>query len=122
MAEDCHCCSQRASIFCFALVEMVAGHLGLSWGTQFLAQDSLVVARGAGSDAGGVGGLEMSGFYQFLGALVRLGCVLVGQMNCLTFEMPSPVTLSTPESADLNQNLACLLSRCRGRGATPTSA
>jgi hypothetical protein len=29
-AEDCHCCSQRALILQFALVEMVAGRLGPS--------------------------------------------------------------------------------------------
>jgi hypothetical protein len=34
LAEDCHCCSQRALIMRFALVEMAAGHLGSSSGTH----------------------------------------------------------------------------------------
>jgi hypothetical protein len=44
--EDCHCCSQMVLIVWFAMVEMVAGRLGSSWETQFLAQDSWDVARG----------------------------------------------------------------------------
>jgi hypothetical protein len=37
-AEDCHCCSQKALILRFALVEMVAGRLGSSSGTHCWAQ------------------------------------------------------------------------------------
>ncbi len=94
----------------------------MSWGTQFFAQESQVEARGAGSDVEDIRGRELSGFCQFLGVLVRLGRVLVGLIKFLTFEIPSPITISTPDSADINENRACLSSRCRGRGATPTSA
>jgi hypothetical protein len=38
LAEDCHSCSQRAFIFLFALVEIVAGRLWLSGGTHCRAQ------------------------------------------------------------------------------------
>jgi hypothetical protein len=35
LAEDCHCCSQRALIFRFALVEMVANGIGVSGSVRF---------------------------------------------------------------------------------------
>ncbi len=50
------------------------------------------------------------GFCRVLGVLGGLGRVVVGQRKRLTFRMPSLITLSIPDSADLNQNLACLLS------------
>ncbi len=50
----------------------------------------------------------MLGVCQFLGVLGRLGYGLMQLRSCLTFKMPSPITLSIPDSADLKQNLACL--------------
>jgi hypothetical protein len=122
LAEDCHCCSQRALILRFALVKMAAGHLGSSSETHCWAQESWEVARGPGSDAVGVGGRGLWAVCRFLGALGRLGHVLVQLRNCLTFKMPSPITLSIPDSADLKRKRACLPSMWRDRGATPTSA
>jgi hypothetical protein len=46
-AEDCHCCSQRAIVLHFALVEHVAGRLGSFSGTHCLDQESRAEARGA---------------------------------------------------------------------------
>ncbi len=46
----------------------------------------------------------------FLGVLGRLERVLVQLRNRLTFKMPSLITLSIPDSADLKQKCACLLS------------
>ncbi len=122
LAEDCHCCSQRAFILRFALVKMAAGHLGSSSGTHCWAQGSWEAARGAGSDAVGVGGRGLLAVCQFLSALGRLGRVLVQLRNCLTLKMPSPITMSIPDSADLKQKQACLPSMWSDRGATPTSA
>ncbi len=45
-AEDCHCCSHRAVISRFALVEVAAGHLGSSGGTHCCAQESWEAAMG----------------------------------------------------------------------------
>jgi hypothetical protein len=49
--EDCHYCNKRELILQFALVEMVAGHLGLSSGTHCWAQESREMARRARSAA-----------------------------------------------------------------------
>ncbi len=57
-----------------------------------------------------------------LGVLGRLGRLVVELKKRLTFWMPSPITLSIPDSADLSQNLTCLPSMWRGSGGTPTSA
>jgi hypothetical protein len=122
LAEDCHCCSRRTLILRFALVEMAAGQLGSSSGTHCWAQESWKRARGAGSDTVGVGGRGLLAVCLFLGALGCLGHVLVQLRNCLTLKMPSPITLSIPDSANLNQKRACLPSMWRDRGATPTSA
>jgi hypothetical protein len=122
LAEECHCCSQRAFILRFALVEMVAGLLGSSWRTHCWAQESWEVVRGGGIDAGAGGGRGLAGFCQFLGALGHQGRIGVQLRKCLTFEMPSPTTLSILDSADLSHNLACLPSMCRASGGIPTSA
>jgi hypothetical protein len=58
LAEDRHCCSHRALIFWFALVEMVAGRLELLGGTHCWAQESGEAARGACSAGGNVAGGE----------------------------------------------------------------
>ncbi len=58
----------------------------------------------------------------FVEVLERLGRVLVQVRNCLTCNMPSPITLSILDSADLKQNCACLPSMWRGRGGTLTFA
>ncbi len=108
LAENCHCCSQRALILRYALVEMAAGHLGSSSGTHCWAQASWEAARGAGSGGVGVGGRRLLAVCQFLGVPGRLERGLVQLRNCLTFKMPSPITLSIPDSADLNQKQACL--------------
>ncbi len=55
LAEDCHCCSQRALILQFAHVEIAAGHLRTSSGTHCQAQESWEATRGAGSEAVGMG-------------------------------------------------------------------
>ncbi len=102
LAEDCHCCSQRALILQFALVEMAAGHLGLSSGTHCWAQENWEAARGAGSDAVGMGKRGLLAVCRFLGVQGHLWRVLVQLRNCLTFKMPSPITKSIPDSADLN--------------------
>ncbi len=81
---------------------MVAVHLESSWETQFWAQESWEVARGGRRDAGAGGGRELVGFCWFLGTLGRQGQMGVQLRKCLTFEMPSPMTLSIPDSADLN--------------------
>ncbi len=73
-------------------------------------------------DAGAGGRREQLGFCWFVGTLGRRGRTGVQLRKCLTFEMPSPMTLSIPESADLNQNWACLPSRSSGSGGIPTSA
>jgi hypothetical protein len=121
-AEDCHCCSQRALILRFALVEMVAGHLGSSSGTHCWAQESCKAARGAGSDAECMGGWGLLVVCRFPGVQGRLELVLEQLRNCLTFKMPSPITLSIPDSADLNRKQACLPSTWRGNGGMPTFA
>jgi hypothetical protein len=69
----------------FALVEMVARHLGSSSGTHRWAQESWEAARGAGLVAGGR--LE-SGWLWFCPVLRRLGRVLVQLRKCLTFTTP----------------------------------
>ncbi len=48
------------------------------------------------------------GFCRVLGVLGRLGHLVVELKKCLTFWMPSPITLSIPDSAGLSRNLACL--------------
>ncbi len=48
------------------------------------------------------------GFCQVLGVLGRLGLLVVELRKRLTFWMPSPITLSILDSADLSRNLACL--------------
>jgi hypothetical protein len=48
---------------------------------------------------GGWGLLVVCWFPGFLG---HLGRVMVQLRNYLTFKMPSPITLSIPDSADLN--------------------
>ncbi len=58
---------------------------------------------------------------RFMGVLGHLGCVLVQLRNCLTFKMPSPITLFIPDSADLKRNYACLPSIWRDRERMPTS-
>ncbi len=58
----------------------------------------------------------------FLGVVGRLERVLVQLRNCLTFKIPSLITLSIPDSADLKRNRACLPSMWRHRGGTPTKA
>jgi hypothetical protein len=68
------------------------------------------MARGAGCAADGRGGVVLLGFYWFLVVLGRLGRVLVELRKHVTFCMPSRITYSIPDSEDLNQNLACLLS------------
>jgi hypothetical protein len=50
--EDCHCCSLKALIFQYALVEMVAWRLLSSGGTHSWAQESWELVRGTGSDGG----------------------------------------------------------------------
>ncbi len=57
-----------------------------------------------------------------LGVLGRLERFLVQLRNCLTFKIPSLITLSIPDSADLKRNRACLPSMWRDRGGMPTSA
>ncbi len=47
-------------------------------------------------------------FCPVLGVLGCLGCLLVKLKKRLTFWMPSPLTLSIPDSANLTQNFACL--------------
>jgi hypothetical protein len=69
-----------------------------------------------------MGGRGLLAVSQFLGALGRLGRVLVQLRYCLTFGMPSPITLSIPDSADLKRNRASLPSMWRGRGGMHTSA
>jgi hypothetical protein len=110
-ADDCHCCNQRVLILRLGLVEMVAGRCGSSSGTHCWAQESWELARGAGSAAGDVAGWELLGPCWLLGVLGRLGQVLVQLINCLTFVMPSPMTLSIHDSADLRQKRACRPSR-----------
>ncbi len=122
MAEDCHCCSQRALILRFALVGMVAERLGSSSRTHCWAQESCKAARGAGSDRVGVEGRGLLAVCRFLGAIGCLDHVLVQLRKCLTFEMPSPITLSIPDCADPKRNWACLQSMWRGRGRMPSSA
>jgi hypothetical protein len=80
------------------------------------------MARGAVSDGVGNGGRELLAVGQFLGASGHLERILVQLRNYLTFKMPSPITLSIPDSADLKQNWACLPSMWRGRGDMLTSA
>ncbi len=63
---------------------------------------------GAGSVAGGRGGGVLLGFCRVLGVLGGLRRVVEGLRKRLTFWMPSPITSSIPDSADLNRNLACL--------------
>jgi hypothetical protein len=99
-----------AFILQFALVEIVAGRLGLSRKTHRWAQESWEAARSAGSAAGGVRVWGLLAVCQFVGVLEHLGQVLVQLRNCLTFQMLSPITLSIPDSADLKQNHACLSS------------
>ncbi len=70
----------------------------------------------------GLGGRGLLAVCWFLGVLGRLERVLVQLRNCLTFKMPSPITLSIPDSADLNQKRACLPSMWGGNGEMPTSA
>ncbi len=47
-----------------------------------------------------MGGRGLLAVCQFLGALGRLKRVLVQLRNCLTFKMPSRITLSIPDSAN----------------------
>ncbi len=53
------------------------------------------------SDGGSVEGQELLVLWRCLGVLGRLGRVLVQPRNCLIFKMPSLITLSIPDSADL---------------------
>jgi hypothetical protein len=71
---------------------------------------------------GGKSGQRLLAFCRFLGVLGRMRPDLVQLMNCLTFEMPSPITLSMPDSAEGRQNLACLPFKWRDRRRTPNSA
>ncbi len=66
------------------------------------------MARGAGSVAESVRVRGLLVVCQFLGVLGRLERVLVQLRNCLTFKMPSLITLSIPDSADLKRNWDCL--------------
>jgi hypothetical protein len=79
------------------------------------------VARSAGSDVGNVAGVEWLSVCWYLRVLGCLGLVLVQLRNCLTFRMPSLMTLSILDSADYKRNRACLPSMCRGREQMPTS-
>jgi hypothetical protein len=82
-----------------------------------MGQESWEAARGAGSVAGSQGGGLWLRLCWVIGVLECLGCVLVQLKKRLTFRMPSPSTMSIPDSADLNHNLACLPSMRRGSGA-----
>ncbi len=66
----------------------MAERLGSSCRTDCWAHESREVARGAGSDEGGVVGRGWLAVCQFWGLMGRLGQVLVQPRNCLAFEMP----------------------------------
>ncbi len=87
-----------------------------------MAQESWEAEWGAGSAAQSVGGRGLLAVCWFLGVLGRLEHVLVQLRNCLTFKIPSLITLSIPDSADLKRNCACLQSMWRDRRGTLTSA
>jgi hypothetical protein len=55
-AGDCHCCSHRAVIFWFAIIEMATGRLWSSGGTHRCTQEIWEMERGSGSGEGGVVG------------------------------------------------------------------
>jgi hypothetical protein len=76
LADDSHCCSQKVLILRFALVKIVAGCLGSSWGTYCWVQESW--------EAGGVwdviegvqegeGCWQSASFWAFWGIWVVLG-------------------------------------------------
>ncbi len=88
----------------FALVEMAARRLASSSGTYCWAQEGWEAVRSAGSDTVGVGGHGLLAVCWLMGVLGHLGLVLVWLRNCLTFKMPSLITLSIPDSADLKEN------------------
>ncbi len=116
LAGDCHCCSDNVLIFQFALVQMVVGHLELSWKSYCSTQDSWEVATGAEYTARGVGMCRLLTVCQFLGILGYLLHVLTKLKNYLTFKINLPITPSISNLANLKQNCACLLSLCRDRG------
>ncbi len=122
LAKEFHCCSQIALILQFALVEIVARHLRLSWETHCCAKESWVAEMDVGSNAGGVGDQGLLVLYRCLRGLTSLERVIVQRRNCLTFKIPSPIILFIPDSADLKQNWACLPFMWRGREGMPTSA
>jgi hypothetical protein len=79
---------------------MVAGHLVSSYETHCFAQESREEARGTGATVGGIGRYGLLAFCHILCALGHFERVLMQQRNCLTFKMPSLITLSISDSAD----------------------
>jgi hypothetical protein len=59
-------------------------------------------------------------FYQILGVLGRLECVLVQLTKRRTIRIPFLITFSIPDLAKHHQNLACLPSMWRGGVGSPT--
>jgi hypothetical protein len=78
--------------------------------------------RGAGPVTGGIAEQRFLAVCHSLGILGNLDCVLVQQKKCLTFNLPSPITVAIPDSADLKHNCAYQSSMWRDRGGIPTSA
>jgi hypothetical protein len=120
--EDCHCCNLKVLFLWLALVEMVVGCRGSSWGTRCWAQESWEVASNVGSCAGGMGWRGLLPYCRLLEILERLGQVLEQLKNSLTFVMPSPMTSFIPDSADLRRKHPCQPSLRRVCGGMPTSA
>ncbi len=120
MAEDCNSWSHEAFILRFALVEIVAGHLGASGVAHCWTQEWWEAARGSRSDRGCVAGRGWLAVCWFLGVMGCLGQVPVQLRNCLTFDRPSPMNLYIPYSADRKRSQACLPPMLRDRGGTAT--
>ncbi len=75
-----------------------------------------------GSNAASVGGKGLLAVCQLLGVMGHLGHALVQLRNSLSFKLPSLITLSISDSADLKQEQASLPSMQGCRRETPTSA
>jgi hypothetical protein len=78
--------------------------------------------RGAGPVTGGIVGQRFLAVCHSLGILGHRDRVHVQLKKCLTSNMPSPISVSIPDSADIKHNCAYLSSMWRDRGGILTSA